>query len=60
MSVAPRRDAGGPGHRHRFERALTGRGYRRLAEIKVAELGEDAGIVGAADVAHQASQAAAP
>jgi predicted NBD/HSP70 family sugar kinase len=34
-----------------FERALTGRGYRPLAEIKVAQLGEDAGIVGAADLA---------
>jgi len=42
-----------------FERALTGRGYRPLAEIKVAELGEDAGIVGAADLARQASQATA-
>jgi glucokinase len=36
-----------------FERALTGRGYRPFAEIKVAELGEDAGIVGAADLARQ-------
>ena len=43
-----------------FERALTGRGYRPLAEIKVAELGEDAGIVGAADLARAASGAAAP
>jgi hypothetical protein len=34
-----------------FERALTGRGYRPFAEIKVAQLGEDAGIVGAADLA---------
>jgi glucokinase len=34
-----------------FERALTGRGYRPLAEIRVAQLGEDAGIVGAADLA---------
>ena len=42
-----------------FERALTGRGYRPLAEIKVAELGEDAGIAGAADLARQASQATA-
>jgi glucokinase len=38
-----------------FERALTGRGYRPLAEIKVAQLGEDAGIVGAADLARQSS-----
>jgi glucokinase len=43
-----------------FERALTGRGYRPLAEIKIAELGEDAGIVGAADLARVASQAPAP
>ena len=44
-----------------FERALTGRGYRPFAEIKVAQLGEDAGIVGAADLARQtlARQAAA-
>ncbi len=39
-----------------FERALTGRGHRPLAEIKVAQLGEDAGIVGAADLAREASQ----
>jgi glucokinase len=36
-----------------FERALTGRGYRPLAEIRVAQLGENAGIVGAADLARQ-------
>ena len=36
-----------------FERALTGRGYRPFAEIKVAQLGQDAGIVGAADLARQ-------
>jgi glucokinase len=36
-----------------FERALTGRGHRPFAEIKVAQLGEDAGIVGAADLARQ-------
>ncbi len=34
-----------------FDRALTGRGHRPLAEIRVAELGEDAGIVGAAGLA---------
>jgi glucokinase len=38
-----------------FERALTGRGHRPLAEIKVAQLGEDAGIVGAADLARESS-----
>ena len=41
-----------------FERALTGRGRRPLAEIRVAQLGEDAGIVGAADLARAGSQAA--
>jgi len=40
-----------------FERALTGRGHRPFAEIKVAQLGEDAGIVGAADLARVGSQA---
>jgi len=38
-----------------FEHALTGRGHRPLAEIKVAQLGEDAGIVGAADLAREGS-----
>jgi len=41
--------------RSAFERALTGRGHRPLAEIKVAQLGEDAGIVGAADLARESS-----
>jgi glucokinase len=36
-----------------FEHALTGRGHRPLAEIKVAQLREDAGIVGAADLARE-------
>ena len=44
-----------------FERALTGRGHRPFAEIKVAQLGEDAGIVGAADLARAgALQTTAP
>jgi glucokinase len=38
-----------------FERALAGRGHRPLAEIKVAQLGEDAGIVGAAELARESS-----
>jgi glucokinase len=38
-----------------FERALTGRGHRPFAEIKVARLGADAGIVGAADLARDAA-----
>src|SRR6516162_7107814 len=37
-----------------FERALTGRGHRPFAEIRVAQLGENAGIVGAADLARAA------
>ncbi|MFC6886355.1 MULTISPECIES: ROK family glucokinase [Actinomadura] len=37
--------------REAFENALTGRGHRPLPEIRVAELGSDAGIVGAADLA---------
>ena len=40
-----------------FERALTGRGYRPVAEIRVAQLGEDAGIIGAADLAREAAWA---
>ena len=40
-----------------FERALTGRGHRPLAEIAVAQLGQDAGIVGAADLARQTMSA---
>ena len=42
-----------------YERALTGRGYRPVAEIRVAQLGEDAGIVGAADLAREANPATA-
>jgi glucokinase len=38
-----------------FERALTGRGHRPLAEVRAAQLGEDAGIVGAADLAREAA-----
>ncbi|REE99537.1 ROK family glucokinase [Thermomonospora umbrina] len=34
-----------------FEAAVTGRGHRRLPDIRIAELGSDAGIVGAADLA---------
>ena len=30
---------------------LTGRGYRPLAELRIAQLGPDAGLVGAADLA---------
>jgi glucokinase len=34
-----------------FERALTGRGHRPFADVRIAELGADAGLVGAADLA---------
>lgn len=34
-----------------FARQLTGRGHRRVADIVVAELGNDAGMIGAADLA---------
>ncbi len=34
-----------------FEDALTGRGHRPLPDIRIAELGSAAGIVGAADLA---------
>jgi glucokinase len=37
--------------REAFEAALTGGSYRQRAEIRLAELGADAGIVGAADLA---------
>jgi glucokinase len=36
-----------------FRRQLTGRGYRPEATIRIAVLGNDAGIVGAADLARQ-------
>jgi glucokinase len=36
-----------------FEKALTGRSYRNLAEIMLAKLGPDAGLVGAADLARR-------
>lgn len=37
--------------RKAFARALTGAGYRPMAEIRLAELGASAGLVGAADLA---------
>ncbi|MEU7854637.1 ROK family glucokinase [Nonomuraea sp. NPDC049141] len=37
--------------RETFARRLTGRGHRPLAEIRLAELGASAGLVGAADLA---------
>ncbi|MCI0686439.1 MAG: ROK family glucokinase [Sporichthyaceae bacterium] len=40
--------------REAYHRALTGRGYRPEAEIRQAELGPEAGMVGAADLARLA------
>lgn len=37
--------------RETFEQRLTGRGHRPLADIRLAELGASAGVVGAADLA---------
>jgi len=37
-----------------FEKALPGRGYRACADIRIAGLGTDAGLVGAADLARAA------
>jgi glucokinase len=39
--------------RSAYERALVGRGYRPLAHVRLAELGADAGVVGAADLARR-------
>jgi glucokinase len=36
-----------------YEKALPGRGYRPLADVRIAELGTDAGVVGAADLARR-------
>ena len=36
-----------------YERALPGRGYRDVADVRLAELGADAGVVGAADLARR-------
>ena len=42
--------------RQTFAESLTGRGYRPLARIELAELGPDAGLVGAADIARLIEQ----
>ncbi len=39
--------------RETFQRSLTGRGFRPVAEVKLAELGPEAGLVGAADLARR-------
>ncbi|MEH0110157.1 ROK family glucokinase [Tersicoccus sp. MR15.9] len=43
--------------RRAFARHLTGRGFRPVAPIEAAELGPDAGLVGAADLARVSSRA---
>ena len=42
--------------RETFKRQLTGRGYRPEARIVAAQLGNDAGLIGAADLARVAAQ----
>jgi glucokinase len=42
--------------REAFRRSLTGRGYRPEARIVQAELGPDAGLIGAADLARQVAR----
>jgi glucokinase len=39
--------------RETFQRSLTGRGFRPMADVKLAELGPEAGLVGAADLARR-------
>jgi len=39
--------------RQAFAEGLTGRGFRPVAEVRLAELGPDAGLVGAADLARR-------
>jgi glucokinase len=46
--------------RKRFRRRLTGRGYRPEARIVAAALGNDAGLIGAADLARTAAQSPGP
>jgi glucokinase len=36
-----------------YENSVTGRAYRQLADVRQAELGPDAGLIGAADLARQ-------
>jgi glucokinase len=43
MPLGPARSA--------YENSLTGRTYRQLAEVRLAEMGPDAGLIGAADLA---------
>ena len=50
--VRGRRPAAGPGPRG-LRRGLTGRGFRPVRRIRLAELGPEAGLVGAADLARR-------
>lgn len=43
-----------------FEQRLTGRGHRPVATVELAQLGNDAGLVGAADLARRRSVPPAP
>lgn len=52
LLLAPARDT--------FRRQLTGRGYRPEARLVVAQLGNDAGLIGAADLARSPDQPGAP
>lgn len=45
--------------REAFQNGLTGRSHRPLAQIKLAELGADAGLIGAADLARRLRSAEA-
>ena len=45
--------------RETFKRQLTGRGYRPEARIVAAELGNDAGLIGAADLARRGAESLA-
>ena len=45
LLVGPAREA--------FQAGLTGRGHRPTATVRVAELGQDAGLIGAADLARR-------
>jgi len=42
--------------RETFKRQLTGRGYRPEARVVVAQLGNDAGLIGAADLARNPAE----
>ena len=45
--------AGDPVARESFQANLTARGHRPTAAVRVAQLGQDAGLIGAADLARR-------